>query len=266
MKEIKKEIMDIVKQSIFLEENYKLIDKASQIMADTIKSGGRVILAGVGSSRKAIDLVMEEIEDWYGFVDKEFINIFNDDVVSTNFSVSDRKDFESLHFFSSFLFKEYKINEKDCLVTLSTSGKTDFISNSLKLANEVGAKRILLTNSEEKIEEDNLFVINLPSISPFVPTTLLPQTLGVLITGTSDRLGRMYNGWNLFMGHQRGKEISQVLAILDKIKKDKEVSSSELLDKYGFKTAFIMLRNNVDAKEAKKIIKENKYNLSNKIK
>lgn len=124
------------------------IENAIDIMFECLKSGGRIIYVGAGTSGRLGVLDASECPPTYGVDDTVIQAIIaggNEAILKAKEGAEDSKLLAIDDLKAKFL------NKNDCVVGIAASGRTPYVISALEYANEIGAKTVSIAcvkNSE----------------------------------------------------------------------------------------------------------------------
>ncbi len=264
---MKNELNEIIKAFESTKDKVKDINNLSEDISNTIKNGGRIVFSGVGLSARIIDYILEVIDDWYGYVDNEFIRLT--DVVDKDYHggvVQLRKQMEDLISLPFILIEDSNITEKDMIVGVSISGKTEFVLNSLKGFISKGGKTAIIHHGENDYDFEIDHNISLPIKSGMTQLTIMNEILTIIIDQVNLKLERVLDGRFIFINDKRGKEKNYAIESLIKLLGMSEKEANDSIIKNGYTTTLVMNIKDLDKLSARKFINENKYCLSSRLK
>jgi len=150
-----KEIVELsVKDNIYgllkVLEYYDKIIQISEIWAESLRNGGRVVMVGAGTSGRLAIMESAELFPTFG-IGKDRVMAFiaggKDAVFSSREGAEDR------YFVGKALVSRLKLSGKDLLIGISASGRTPFVKGAIDRAKEMGCKTVLIsTNSENRVK------------------------------------------------------------------------------------------------------------------
>jgi D-sedoheptulose 7-phosphate isomerase len=159
-------IIESLEESINVKENLKKriesIERAAELLVETLSKGGRVFLCGNGGSAADAQHIAAELVVRYKRERKALpaISLSVDPSIVTATS----NDYGYERVFSRQL--EALAKKGDLLIAISTSGKSKNVGEALKTAHSIGMKIIYLTGmNEPEFHELADVVINVPSTS-----------------------------------------------------------------------------------------------------
>jgi D-sedoheptulose 7-phosphate isomerase len=124
--------------------NSDKIELASGILIDTLKKGGKILLCGNGGSAADCQHIAAEFVVRYELKRKALAAIAL--TTDTSILTAHANDFDFETVFSRQV--EALANDKDCLIAISTSGKSKNILKAVQVAKNMGMSVIALTGCE----------------------------------------------------------------------------------------------------------------------
>ena len=150
-----KEILELsVKDNVYgllkiLEYSDKIIT-ISEIWAESLKGGGRVVMVGAGTSGRLAVMEAAEMFPTFG-IGRERILAFIAGGKGAVFS--SKEGAEDRYSAGKALVSRLKLSKKDILIGISASGRTPFVKGAIDRARELGCKTVLIsTNSEDRVK------------------------------------------------------------------------------------------------------------------
>jgi len=127
-----------------LRANSSEIERASDLLIDTLKQGGKILLCGNGGSAADCQHIAAEFVVRYELKRKALAAIAL--TTDTSILTAHANDFDFETVFSRQV--EALANDKDCLIAISTSGKSKNILKAVQVAKNKGMTVIALTGCE----------------------------------------------------------------------------------------------------------------------
>jgi N-acetylmuramic acid 6-phosphate etherase len=245
-------------------EERQAIARALALVEAAFRAGGRLIYVGAGTSGRLGVLDAAEMPPTYG-TDPEMVQ----GIIAGGYAalVRAQEGAEDHREDGAAAIDEKGVDERDFVLGIATSGTTPYVHGALARARELGAKTgfLLCTYPTRELVETHDVVIA-PLVGPEVITgstrmkagTATKLVLNTLTTGAMVRLGKVYG--NLMVDLQvtcqklqdRGERILMEMLGVER------PAATELLESAGghVKTALVMGRLGVDAKEARRRLDE----------
>jgi len=239
------------------------IARAVEIVAQTLRDGGRLIYIGAGTSGRLGVLDASECPPTFNTDPNMVIGIICGGDGALRKAVEGAEDHPE---FAVDDLKRINLSNADVLVGIATSGRTPYVVGGLHYAQSIGATAIGFTCNPKAVLDDVCDLIIRPIVGPEVISgstrmkagTATKMVLNMLTTGAMILLGKTYG--NLMVDlkatneklRQRTRRILKMLTGVD----DKQAQS--LLDHAGgeLKTAVVMHQRNVSAEQARRLLGE----------
>ncbi len=229
-----------------------------------IRGGGRVIYCGCGTSGRLGVLDASECPPTYGVDKNMFIGIIAGGYDALVNSIEGAEDDENACVND---LKELNFNEKDMLVGIGASGRTPYVIGGLKYAASLGAKTACITCSPNSEMERNAQIAIVPVTGPEVVTgstrmragTATKMVLNMISTGTMIKLGKVYGNLMVDVRPTNSKLVDRACRIIVEITGCAYEKAQEALMASGkdVRLAVVMIRDNVDAQQARRILDAN---------
>ncbi len=261
------EMMNIEDKKIAnaVEKEKNKIAKAIDLIVDSLNNGGRMFYLGSGTSGKLAIIDASECPPTFGVNDDTVQGIISGGekaIVGWLEQTEDDKDLaiEDL--------KKKGIEKKDILVGVSASGNTPYVLSGIKYAKKIGLN-IIGVSCKEHSKLDEISDISIAvNVGPEVimgstrlkAGTAQKMVLNMLSTGSMIRIGRVYSNLMIDLKPINKKLQKRVIEIVSLATNIESEVSKKILEKceYNPKVAIIMIKENVDLKKAKEILKINK--------
>jgi N-acetylmuramic acid 6-phosphate etherase len=239
------------------------IAKAVDLVVDSLKNGGRLIYVGAGTSGRLGILDAAECPPTFGTGPDIIQGIIAGGKRAVFRSVEGAEDRASE---GRLAIDRKKVSSKDVVCGIAASRRTPFVVAAVQRAKERGAKTIYITTNARR----NLRVKPDVAICPVVgPEVIMGSTrmksgtaqklvLNMITTTTMIRLGKVYGNMmvDLQMGSRKLEErAKRVLMIATGVSYE---TAERTLRKTGghVKTAIVMLKAKVSARQARKRLAE----------
>jgi|GEM_PF-916310 len=192
-----KEIVELsVKDNIYgllkVLEYYDKIIQISEIWAESLRNGGRVVMVGAGTSGRLAIMEAAELFPTFG-IGKDRVMAFIAGGKGAVFS--SREGAEDRYFVGKALVSMLKLSRKDLLIGISASGRTPFVKGAIDRAKEMGCKTVLIsTNSEDrvKIKADINLCVDVGAEILSGSTRMKSATVQKVILNTISLLGAVF--------------------------------------------------------------------------
>lgn len=239
------------------------IEKAVDLIVNSLQRGGRLIYIGAGTSGRLGILDASECPPTFSTTD-EILGIMAGGDEAIRKAKEGAED--SLDLAASDL-KNMNVTEKDIICGIAASGRTPYVIGGMKYAQSLGGKTLAIScneNSEiSKYADVTIEVIVGPEVitgsTRLKAGTAQKLVLNMLSTATMVRMGKVYN--NLMVDVkasnlkliERCKNIVMQACSCSYEEAEKALSTCE----YKPKIAIVMIRKGVDAAYARKLLDEN---------
>jgi N-acetylmuramic acid 6-phosphate etherase len=250
-----KEIVELsVKDNIYgllkVLEYYDKIIQISEIWAERLRNGGRVVMVGAGTSGRLAIMESAELFPTFG-IGKDRVMAFIAGGKGAVFS--SREGAEDRYFVGKALVSRLQLSGKDLLIGISASGRTPFVKGAIDRAKEMGCKTVLIsTNSEDRVKiraDVNLCVDVGSEILPG-STRMKSATVQKVILNTISLLGAVF-----LEKIRRGRMVDMV-PLSGKLKARAVKTLMEEFGISGEEAEKILNSTNWNLKEAFKILEE----------
>jgi len=250
-----KEIVELsVKDNIYgllkVLEYYDKIIQISEIWAESLRNGGRVVMVGAGTSGRLAIMESAELFPTFG-IGKDRVMAFIAGGKGAVFS--SKEGAEDRYFVGKALVSRLKLSRKDLLIGISASGRTPFVKGAIDRAKEMGCKTVLIsTNSEDRVKikaDINLCVDVGAEILPG-STRMKSATVQKVILNTISLLGAVF-----LEKIRRGRMVDMV-PLSGKLKARAVKTLMEEFGISGEEAEKILNSTNWSLKEAFKILEE----------
>src|SRR5213595_322648 len=118
------------------------LTRAVEIVAESLRNGGRLFYVGAGSSGRIGVLDASEIQPTFGAPRELVQGVIAGGVTALSRSVEGAEDNETA---GALVMDERRIKDIDVVIGISASGRTPFVVGALARAKQVGVRTILLT-------------------------------------------------------------------------------------------------------------------------
>lgn len=248
----------------------KDIEKLAKVISEKISSEGRIIFIGAGLSSEMARIIIDEL--WFNFqiVKQKFITLT---AAKSYIENTDKwKELEEVPSASVFELDEIGLNNKDIVIGLSSSGRTQYVVSGVKYAKDLGCTTASITDTDKTIiGEYSDYIINtkfgLPPIIGLNSAeggTTQKIILDLLIYNAMAFSGRIYKNSLVFMQPVSEKIRSYCIETLIKLF-DVNIAEAEKLLKTSddrLEIAIIRQSKNCTVKEAQKILVDNNYDFN----
>ena len=257
------------KVAFAVEKEKENIAEAVDLIAEGMKAGGRLVYIGCGTSGRlgVLDAVecpptfSTEYSEIIGLIAGGYDAIFRAKEGAEDDWQLGEEDLKSISF-----------AEKDILVGIAASGRTPYVLGAMEYAKSLGAHVIGISCNPGSPVESLAEIAITPVPGPEVITgstrmksgTAQKMVLNMLSTGAMIKLGKVYGNLMVDVKATNEKLIHRCKKIVCEAVGVDEASATEALEKcsYRAKTAIVMLKKNIDADEAERLLEENDGRIS----
>lgn len=242
-----------------VEKELPFITQAVDLIVKALKSGGRLLYFGAGTSGRLGVIDAAECPPTFG-TPFEQIQGFIAGGREAMFKAQEGAEDKEENGASDVL--KAGVTDKDVVCGIAASRRTPYVIGAVKKAKELNAKTIFITcNPREQFNIESVDIAICPYVGPEVimgstrmkSGTAQKLVLNMLTTAAMIRLGKVYENMmvDLQMTNLKLKERSKkIIMTVTGVDYDK---AEDVLIKAGgnVKTAIVMILSNVDAEEAK---------------
>jgi N-acetylmuramic acid 6-phosphate etherase len=239
------------------------IAKGVETVARSLARGGRLFLAGAGTSGRLCVMEAAECPPTFGTAPETVQAI----MAGGNSSVFRSKEGAEDRAWEAEKIVRRKVRRGDVLVGVAASGVTPFALAALNAAKRRGAATILVTCNFEAAYKALADVTIAPRVGPEVLTgstrlkagTTCKMALNMLTTLAMVRLGKVYKHWMVDLQPRSTKLVARGLRLIRRLGGASEEEAPALLKKAGgrVKTAIVMARRGVSRARAEALLKKN---------
>jgi N-acetylmuramic acid 6-phosphate etherase len=237
------------------------IAEAIDRIADALRSGGRLIYIGAGTSGRLGVLDASECPPTFNSAPWQVIGVIAGGQTALTRAVEGAEDHPELAVED---LKRLEVSKDDVLVGIATSGRTPYVIGGLSYVKELGGFTIgLACNAESELVAVSKLMIT-PVVGPEVISgstrlksgTATKLVLNMLTTGAMVRLGKTYGNLMVDLQTTNAKLTDRSQRIVSTLAGVSNEEASKLLSKcHGdVKTAIVMHRSSADEAEARKRI------------
>jgi N-acetylmuramic acid 6-phosphate etherase len=244
-----------------VEQELPQIAKAIELVAETFKSGGRLIYIGAGTSGRLGILDASECPPTFGVKPSQVQGIIAGGKKAVFRSVEGAEDNPQA---AEEALKKIKLTKRDVLCGISASKRTPFVIGALKYARQLGAKTLFLTSNPTVTETVDVLIRTLVGAEVIMGSTRMKagtshkMVLNMISTGAMILCGKTYGNLMIDLQQTNRKLIERskrifILATGD----DYETAETFLKQADGnLKTALVMRLASVSKKEAQTRLKQ----------
>ncbi len=259
-----KEILEIINNedktiAFAVEKEIPYIEQAVEVIVEALKSGGRLLYFGAGTSGRLGVVDASECPPTFGtpfgmidgFIAGGKEAMFRAQEGAEDYEENGAKDVIAV-----------KVTSKDVVCGIAASRRTPYVVGAIKKAKEVGAKTLFVTTNPR--ENFDIKEVDIP-ICPYVgPEVIMGSTrmksgtaqklvLNMLTTTAMVRMGKVYENMMIDLQMTNKKLVERSKRIVMTITGISYDEAADYLEKAGghVKTALVMILANVNADEAK---------------
>lgn len=245
-----------------VEKEIPYIEQAVEIVLQAIKSGGRLLYFGAGTSGRLGVVDASECPPTfgtpYGMIDG-FIAGGKEAMFRAQEGAEDFEDNGARDVISA------GVNSKDVVCGIAASRRTPYVVGAVKKAKELGAKTLFVTtNPREHFNINEVDVAICPYVGPEVimgstrmkSGTAQKLVLNMITTTVMVRLGKTYENMMIDLQMTNKKLIERAKRIVMLITGVTYEEAQDYLQKanYHVKSAIVMIKANVDFQEAQNLL------------
>jgi N-acetylmuramic acid 6-phosphate etherase len=239
------------------------ITRAVDAIVTALRSGGRLIYVGAGTSGRQAVLDAAECPPTFGVSPKTVQAIIAGGGRALRYASEDAEDSASV---GARELRRIGMSRRDVVVGISASGTTPFVFGALNFARRKGARTIAITaNPGSPITRAADIAIE-PDTGPEAVSgstrlkagTAQKMVLNMLSTASMVRLGRVYDNSMIHLALTNGKLRRRGMQILRAITGASASAAEHALRQTGHNlpAAIVMLRTGASAREARRAMKE----------
>jgi N-acetylmuramic acid 6-phosphate etherase len=245
--------------ALAVEQDIENIARAAELVAETLRNGGRLFYIGAGTSGRLGVLDAAECPPTFGSDPEQVIGIIaggRDTLIRSAEGIEDRADEASLD------LQKHDFDKSDILIGLAASIKTPYTLAGIKYAGEIGAKAALIICNEAGELDIHPDVLIQLRVGPEVITgstrmksgTAQKLTLNMVSTTAMILLGKCYGNLMVDLKATSAKLTARSRKILIDLLGISYEEADRLLESSGgsVKLAIAMHRLGVDREEAAK--------------
>lgn len=239
------------------------IEKAVDLIVNSLQKGGRLIYIGAGTSGRLGILDASECPPTFSTTD-EILGIMAGGDEAIRKAKEGAED--SLELAASDL-KNLKLTDKDTVCGIAASGRTPYVIGGLKYARSIGGKTLSISCNENSEISKYADVAMEVIVGPEVITgstrlkagTAQKLVLNMLSTASMVRMGKVYNNLMVDVKASNLKLIERCKNIVMQACGCSYEEAENALSQceYKPKTAIVMIKRGVDAVYAKKLLDQN---------
>ncbi len=247
-----------------VEKEIPYIEQAVEVIVKALKSGGRLLYFGAGTSGRLGVVDASECPPTFGtpfglidgFIAGGREAMFRAQEGAEDYEENGAKDVIAVN-----------VNSKDVVCGIAASRRTPYVVGAVKKAKEIGAFTLFVTtNPRENFDIKEVDIAICPYIGPEVimgstrmkSGTAQKLVLNMLTTTAMIRMGKVYENMMIDLQMTNKKLVERSKRIVMTIAGISYDEAAEYLDKAGghVKTALVMILANVNAEEARQRIEK----------
>ena len=240
------------------------IAKAVEAIADRLKSGGRLIYMGAGTSGRLGVLDASECPPTFGVDENLVTGIIAGGDRALRHAVENAEDHAEM---GESMLRELSLTEKDCVVGISASGYAPYCVGGLDYARQTGALAIAMSCNENAIlSEHSDIAIEMPTGAEILSGstrlkagTATKMALNMLSTLTMVQLGKVYRNLMVDMRPTNVKLHDRAIRIVQRALDDMPREEAEKWYHAAdceVKTAIVMKETGASAEEARAALQQ----------
>ena len=239
------------------------IAKAVDIIADRLRSGGRLIYVGAGTSGRIAALDASECPPTFSTDPKRVQFIIAGGPKALGAAVEANEDSREL---GAAEMAKRKPGKKDVVVGIAASGRTPFTVAAVQYARKRGAATVAVTCNADSLLEQAAEIAIITPVGPEVVSgssrmkagTAQKMVLNMLSTGAMTRLGYVYGNLMVNVHPKNAKLVDRATRILQEAAEVDRNAASEALGNSGqsVPVALVMLKTGLSDVEARKRLKK----------
>lgn len=248
------------------------IAQAIDAVADALRSGGRLIYIGAGTSGRIAALDAAECPPTFSTDPKQVQFVIAGGEKALGRAVEANEDSPEL---GQQDIAKLKPSKKDVVVGMAASGRTPYTIAAVKYARKKGAKTIGVScNSDSPLSQAADIAIA-AEVGPEVISgstrmkagTAQKMILNMLTTGAMTRLGYVYGNLMVNVSPKNEKLVERAITILSKAADTDRERARDALNKSGKSVplALIMLKTGTTLNQAKRLLKASGGNVKKAI-
>jgi N-acetylmuramic acid 6-phosphate etherase len=245
---------------------------AVEAIANAIRSGGRLIYVGAGTSGRQAVLDAAECPPTFGTPRSLVQAIIAGGEKAMRFASEDAEDSPAN---GARDLRRAKVSRRDVVVGISASGTTPYVLGALQFAQRAGAVTIAVTSNtgaaitkhaDISIETDT-GPETISGSTRMKAGTAQKMVLNMLSTASMVRLGRVYDNWMVHLALTNGKLLRRGAQILREITGASASAAGHALRQCGhdLPAAIVMLTTGADARNARRSVKLSDGNVARAI-
>lgn len=248
--------------AIAVQKTLPQVAKAIDIVAESLREGGRLIYVGAGTSGRLGALDASEIPPTFGINQKRIQHVIAGGEKALHSAVEDEED--SLNLGKKDIARR-KPGKRDVVIGIAASGRTPYTVAALKYARKKGANTVAVVCNHNSALEQAADLAIVIDIGPEVLSgstrmkagTAQKLVLNMISTGAMVRLGYVYGNLMVNVQPRNEKLRERSLTIVEKTTGVPRNEASKALKAAGWSLplALVMLKTLSSKEQAKKALK-----------
>ena len=263
------EILKIINEEdktvpLAVEKELPYIEQAVEMIVEALKSGGRLLYFGAGTSGRLGIIDAAECPPTFG-TPHELIRGYIAGGRKAVFRAQEGA--EDLEENGAADVLKAKVTSKDVVCGIAASKRTPYVVGAIKKAKELGAKTLFITsNPREQFDLKEVDIAICPYVGPEVimgstrmkSGTAQKLVLNMMTTASMIRLGKVYENMMIDLQMTNKKLVERSKRIVMTITGVSYEEAEEFLAKADghVKTALVMIKANVDADKARELLEK----------
>jgi N-acetylmuramic acid 6-phosphate etherase len=239
------------------------IAQAIEIIAERLRSGGRLVYIGAGTSGRLGVLDATECPPTFSTPPELVVGLIAGGYTALTRAVEGAEDHPE---FAVADLKGIQLSRGDVVVGIATSGRTPYVIGGLNYARQIGAASIGLACNDGSALAEAAELMIAPVVGPEVISgstrlkagTATKLVLNMLTTGAMVLLGKTYGNLMVDLKATNTKLVARTRRIVAMLTGLSEEAAEEQLARCGgeLKTAVVAQRRGVSAEEAREMLQQ----------
>jgi N-acetylmuramic acid 6-phosphate etherase len=239
------------------------IARAVDAIVSALRSGGRLIYVGAGTSGRQAVLDAAECPPTFGTPRHMVQAIIAGGERALRFASEDAEDSAAN---GARELRRARVSRSDVVVGISASGRTPFVLGALRFAQSKGAGTVAVTSNPSSAVARAADIAIEPDTGPEAISgstrlkagTAQKMVLNMLSTASMARLGKVYDNWMVHLALTNGKLQGRGVQILREITGASASVAEHALRqaRHDLPAAIVMLKTGAKAREARTAIRE----------
>ena len=237
------------------------IARAIEVIADRLRTGGRLVYIGAGTSGRLGVLDAAECPPTFSTPPQLVVGVIAGGHASLTRAVEGAEDHPEL---AAEDLRNIGFSARDMLVGIATSGRTPYVIGGLRYAREIGAFAIGLACNDRSQLADFADLMITPVVGPEVISgstrlkagTATKLVLNMLTTGTMVQLGKTYGNLMVDLKATNSKLVARTRRIVALLTGLTEEEAQQQLARCDgeLKTAVVAHKHGLSAEEARELL------------